>query len=294
MRALQWMTRYPKNMSAFTTVGTSRLGVDPTCAACGAGATISFNWAFARQRGSTQDKERIAPLERWKSLRRGELYRCNVCHEDWHLDGSGQTMTHVGSARLPLVLAWDREPIKLADDLEARLAQIGPTPPDVYGNCSDRRVTPCKVVTTVGEEIDPAMICLQLDAPVQEHMHFRLGSEVAAIEVSELALPLEVRVASSRAEEMRMGFSPSLIEMPNWRRYVLNGMTSFMAEAGYNASDARVFAGSFFAEEPPPPLLQSPDITYFVVDGDPGWVRQQSAQVWPSARRSWFRRLFKR
>lgn len=288
------MTCYPEKMSAFTTVGTSRLGVDPACAACGAGATVSFNWVFAHQRGSPQDKERIAPLERWKSLRRGELYRCNVCHEVWHLDGGGKTMTHVSSARLPLVLAWDRAPIKLADDLEVRLEQIGPTPPDVYGNGSDRRVTPCKVVTTMGEEIDPAMICLQLDAPVQDHMRFRLGSEVAGIEVSELALPLEVRLASSRAEEMRMGFYPSLIEMPDGKRYVLNGMTSFMAESGYNASDACAFAGSFFAQDPPPAFLQSPDITYFVVDGDPGWVRQQSAQARPRGWRSWIQWLFKR
>jgi hypothetical protein len=281
-------------MSAFTTVGTSRLGVDPSCTACGAGEVVSFNWAFAHERRSLEDMERIAPLVRWKSLRRGELYRCDVCDEFWHLDGSGQTMTHVSSTRLTLILAWDREPIKLADDLDARLEQIGPTPPDVYGNCSDRRVTPCKVVTTAGEKVDPAMICFQLDAPVQDYMHFRLGSEVAGIEVSQLALPLDVRLASSRAEEMRMGFSPSLIVMPDGKKYVLNGMTSFMSESGQNASDARVFEGSFFTEDPAPPFLRSPDITYFVVDGDPGWVVQQSGQDLPTKRSSWLRRLFTR
>lgn len=279
-------------MSSFTTVGASRLGVEPNCTACGAGATLSFNWAFAHERGSPKNAERIAPLVRWKSLRRGWLYQCKVCHEVWHLDGGGQTMTHVSSARLPLVLDWDREPIKLADDLEAQLEQIGPTPPDVYGNGSNRRVTPCKIVTTAGEQFDPTMVCVQLDAPVQDHMHFRLGSEIATIEDSEFALQLEVRLASSRAEEMRMGFSPSLIEMPDGKRYVLNGMTSFMAEPGYNASDARVAEGSYFAEKPLPPFLRSPNITYFVVDGEPGWVRQQSEQGSLTKRRSWLRRLF--
>lgn len=281
-------------MSAFTTVGTSRLGVEPNCTACGAGAAISFNWAFAHERGSPEDAERIAPFTSWKSLRRGWLYRCSVCHEVWHLDGGGQTMTYVSSARLPLVLEWDREPIKLTEDLEARLDQIGPTPPDVYGNWSDRRVTPCKVITTAGEQVDPAMICVQLDAPVQDYMHFRLGSEVADIGDSELALPLDVRLASSRAHEMRMGFSPSLIQMPDGKRFVLNGMTSFMAEPGYDAADACIAEGSYFAENPPPPFLHSPDITYFVVDGEPGWVSEQSSRTWPTPRPSWFRRLLKR
>lgn len=281
-------------MSAFTTIGTSRLGVEPNCKVCGAGASISFNWGFAHERGSPEDAERVAPFTLWKLLRRGSLYRCNICHEVWHLDGSGQTMTHVGSARLPLVLGWDRQPIELRKDLEARLEQIGPTPPDTYGNWSDRRVTPCRIITTAGEQVDPAMLCVQLDAPVQDYMHFRLGSEIADIRDSAFALPLDVRLASSRAGEMRMGFSPSLIEMPDGKRFVLNGVTSFMAETGYNAAEARVAAGSYFDEDPPPPFLHSPAITYFIIDGEPGWIREQSSRLWPAPRPRWLRRLFSR
>jgi len=203
-------------------------------------------------------------------------------------------MTHVNSAKLPIVFEWDREPIRLADELEARLEQIGPTPPDVYGNGNDKRVTPCKVSTITGEQVDPAIVCVQLDAPVQDHMHFRLGREIADIQDSEFTLPLEVRLASSRAEEMRMGFSPSLIEMPDGKRYVLNGRTSFMAEPGYSASDAQVAEGSFFDEDPIPAFLRSPDVTFFIVDGEPGWESQQSSQKQPTQRRSWLRRLLSR
>jgi hypothetical protein len=202
-------------------------------------------------------------------------------------------MTHVSSARLPLILGWDREPIELEEDLVPRLAQIGATPPDIYGNLSDKRLTPCKVVTTAGERVDPAMICVQLDAPVEDNMNFRLGSEIADIEESEFALPLNVRLASSRAKELRMGFSPCLIEMRDGKRFVLNGMTSFMVEPGYNAYDAEVAMGSFFTEDPPPPLLGSPNITYFVVDGEPGWIKQRPSRIRPTRRRSWLQRLFK-
>lgn len=282
-------------MTGVTIVETSRLGVEPSCEACSAGAVMSFNWAFAHERGASEDVERAAPFTLREVLRRGSLYRCSVCNEVWHLDGQDQTMTHVGPARLLLVLQWDREPIELVESLKARLARIGPTPPDVYGNASDMRVTPCKVIMITGEAVDPAMVCVQLDAPVQGHMHFRLGTEIADLEDSALALPLDVRLASSRAWEMRMGFSPSLIEMSDGRKFVLNGMTSFMDEPGYSAADARVATGSYFAEEPPPPFLQSPVVTYFVVDGEPGWVRDlEPSRLWPTRKPAWLRRLFKR
>lgn len=277
-------------MSAFTIVGTSRLGVDPNCQACGAGATVSFNWAFAHERGSPEDVERITAFILWRSLRRGSLYRCSVCDEVWHLDGAEQTITHVRSTRLPLVLEWDQQPVTLTKEVEVQLEQIGPTPPDVYGNWSDKRVTPCKVIMTDGEEVDPAMVCVQLDAPVQDYMKTRLGSEIARVSNSSFALPLDVRLATSRAPEMRMGFSPSLIEMPDGKRFALNGMTSFMDERGYDAATARVTEGNYFTESPHPSILQAPAITYFVVDGEPGWIRQRPKKHGPA----WLRRFFGR
>lgn len=277
-------------MSAFTNMATSRLGVEPNCRACGAGATVSFNWAYAQERGNSEDVERIAPFIQWRSLRRGSLYRCNVCDEAWHLDGAEQTITHVHSLRLPLVLEWDQQPIALAKEVEVQLERIGPTPPDVYGNWGDKRVTPCKVITTEGEEVDPAMVCVQLDAPVQDYLKTRLGSEIARVSNSSFALPLEVRLETSRAHEMRMGFSPSLIEMPDGKRFVLNGMTSFMDEPGYDAATARVTKGNYFTERPSPSFPQNPAITYFIVDGEPGWIRQQATQH-PLG---WMKRLFRR
>jgi len=281
-------------MSAFTTVSTTRLGAEPTCGACGAGAGISFNWAFAHEQSRGNDLDRTAAFAAWMDLRRGTLFRCNVCHQAWHLDGREQTMTHVAEERLSLVLEWNKATDALTKDQQARLEQIGPTPPDVYGNWSDRRVTPCRVTTTTGEVVDPAMICVQLDAPVQSDMDFRLGNDVADLTGSEFALPLDVRLASSRAEEMRMGFSPSLIEMPNGKRFVLNGMTNFMAEQGYDAREARVATGNYFSEDPPPAFVRSSlPMTYFVFDGDPGWVRQQSSGLVGRRPSSWLRRLFK-
>lgn len=197
-------------MSSFTLLGTTRLDAQPHCEACGAGATISFNWRYARERRSAEDLKQISLFSPWNTLRVGSLHRCNACNEVWHLDGGGERMSHVAPERLDLVLAWDHAAIELPDHLLAVLREIGPTPPDVYGNGAERRVTPCAIETQSGERFEKAMVCVQRDAPVQDYMTFRLGSEITKISESPFALSLSVREASSRAEEMRMGFSPTL------------------------------------------------------------------------------------
>lgn len=241
---------------------------------------MSFNWRYANERRSPEDLSQIALFAYWKELRRGTLYRCRVCDEVWHLDGDAERMTHVQSERLPLVLDWNRKPIVLPPAVSNVIERIGPTPPDVYGNGKERRVTPCEVISRSGERFETAMICVQQDAPVQDHMRFQLGSEVAEVSESSFALPRAVREASSRAEEMRNGFSPTLIEMPDGKRFVMNGMTSFMATQGYTASDAHVVNGSYFSEHPTPSFVETPnDVIYFIVDGEPGWTVGPSADV---------------
>lgn len=287
-------------MSAVTYLSSSRLGAEARCSACGAGATMYFNWRYAQERRSDEDVARIELFEPWQDLRKGSLYRCRVCQATWHLDGHGGRMTHVEDSRLNLVLSWNAEPISLPGHLVSIVDQIEPTPPDVYGNGIERRVTPCAVRSKSGEVIENAMVCVQPDAPVESWMQFRLGSEIADIRPSANALPLAVRRASSRAGEMRMGFYPSLIEMPDERRFVLNGMASFMVVEGYDARTASTVDGSYFAESPPPDFVNKPeDLVYFIIDGEPGWPLEEDANVGEampatrSNRRSWLGKLLR-
>ncbi|MFC3673805.1 hypothetical protein ACFOOT_20495 [Novosphingobium pokkalii] len=239
---------------------------------------------------------RIQQLVHWIELRRGSLHQCIVCSEVWHLDGNAERMTHVHPKRLPLVLEWNKAEIVLPPSVVITVESIGPTPPDSYGNGIEQRVTPCEVVTHSGERFRNAVICVQLDAPVQEHMKFRLGTEISQVKESLSALPRKVREASSRAPEMRMGFSPTLIVMPDNRQFVMNGMTNFMEVPGYAASEARLADGSYFSEIPTPSLIQTPnDVTFFVVDGDPGWVAEARTVVGStSAPKRWLRKLSRR
>jgi len=147
--------------------------------------------------------------------------------------------------------------------------------------------------TIAGEIFETAMICVQREAPVDSNKQFRLGSEISRIYETPFALPVAVRKASSRAREIRMSFLPTLIAMPDGRRFVLNGRTSFMAVEGYNAEEAKVASGNYFEQKPLPAFVEKPkDLVYFVVDGEPGWIAEEAASFSEvPQRRSWLQKL---
>ena len=213
--------------------GTPRIRGRAACSACGQPTCRSYNW---------QAHRRACPalFSPWRALRHGTLHRCGPCMAIWYLDVDNLFLTLVAEDRMPLMMEWDRGPVTLPADAAAVLGRIGATPTDLYGNEARRRLTPCEVVTHSGEMFRTAMICVQRDAPVDPDRHFRLGSEIARIAEGPFTLPLGVRQASGQAPERRMGFAPCLIEMPDARRFALNGTTSFMIEPGYDARQARL------------------------------------------------------
>lgn len=251
---------------SFDQISTSRIGAEAACPACEAGRLIRFNWRYHGKQGSPDQRRRLDAFEPWQALRHGSLYRCTACARPWHLDGAGEMMTIVPDGRLDLILAWSRAEIMLADDALEALGEIGPTPPDVYGNGGDHVEIPCGVVTRSGERIDAAIVSIQRDAPVEEWRVSRLASEIASVYPSPLALPLDVRLATTRADELRMGFAPTLIAMPDGRRFMLNWTANFIAEPGYRAADAR-YCGDPIDIRQLPDLAAAPPITYFVADG---------------------------
>lgn len=175
-------------------------------------------------------------------------------------------MTVLPEGRLELVLAWNRAEILLADRVLETLAEIGPTPPDIFGNNRQYVQIPCGVATKAGERIDAAIVSLQHSAPIEDWRTYRLGSEITEIYPSQFTLPLDVRLASTQAEEIAMGFAPSLIVMPDGRRFTLNGTTNFLDQPGYSAAEARIDPQPFSRGNMPASARDRP-VLYFVADG---------------------------
>jgi hypothetical protein len=264
-------------------ISTSRLVPKPDCTVCSAGALLSFNYRYARTTTRAADRRDLSIFVAPEPLRWGTLYQCKACANPWYLDGDAKYMHFVPRERVALIQAWNERPIDLSPAHLAAIEAIGRTPADLYGNGSQYREYPCSVVTTAGERIELAVVCLQRHPPFEPHRTYRLATEIAEIHPSPYALPRAVREATARAPEMRMGFSPTLVKLPDGTRLVINGVQNFFQREGFRAADVMLARGGVDLAQP------------FSIDDEPkGIVHFVADEVREGARkRGWWARLWR-
>lgn len=238
------------------------------CDACQAGSVISFNWEHARSEKQIGDRSTAVDISAFKvdrRLRAGVLFCCDRCGSHWYLDPDGLMMNSVKAERVPLLLRWSEHRLTLNDDLENVLRQIGRTPSDIYGNGASFESYPCAVHTHSGDFIPTAIVSKQRHAPFEDWREYRLGSEIASIKPSDNALSLEVRTATSRADEISMGFAPTILETEDGQKLTANWTTNFLKMDGIDPSTVRMSTDqSYFSDRPP--MIDSPKPVYFIVD----------------------------
>jgi hypothetical protein len=244
----------------------SRLGHDPDCRICGAGNTISFNWEYAKTTSKPEAKRDLTVFISPQKMRWGTLFQCASCGQPWYLDSDAQFMNVVLRERIELIQKWNDHAILIGSNNLARLEEIGRTTPDLYGNGAQFHETPCGVMTKSGEKIDLAIVSIQRHAPFEHWRQYRLASEIETIYPSPYALPLPVRVATSRADEIRMGFAPTLVELPNGQVIILNWTQNFFVRDNCNTS-AIVISQKKLDMKSLPEIYSPPNnIIYFVAD----------------------------
>lgn len=247
-------------------VSSSRLGRTPDCPDCETGSLVSFNWKYAKKESRPDRIRDLSVFIVDRQLRWGALYRCKTCNKSWYLDGDAEFMNFVEEDRLPLIKQWNEHQIYLSLEQDATLDKIGRTPPDHYGNGANFHETPCTVITKSGERVDLAIISRQKHPPFEDWRQYRLASEIDEIFPSPFALPLAVRMATSVADEIRMGFAPTLVEMPNGNSVVLNWRHNFIVRSDCNAGDV-VLSQRRINMDTSPEIYSSPkNIIYFVAD----------------------------
>lgn len=251
-------------------VSIHRLGAPSGCRACGAGSVISFDWQYAQTAPQAEHRRDVSIFIRPAPLRYGTLYECRSCGQPWYLFGDPASMSFVPKERVELIRRWNEREIVLSTGHAAQLQAIGRTPPDVYGNRSQFHETPCAVTTVQGEQLDLSVISIQQHAPYEERRAYRLATDIAEIRPSPSALPLSIRVATSRAEEARMGFAPTLVELPSGDLIALNWTQHFFVREGCSASDVVLSTRRLDLENPPAVYNGTEGVTYFIADRAPG------------------------
>jgi hypothetical protein len=250
-------------------VSSRRIGREPDCTLCGAGSTISFNWKYATTAARPESKLDSLVFIEPQPLRYGTLFRCRSCGQPWYLDGEQQFMNFMPRDRLPLIQDWNRQPIALRSEHVSELRKIGRTPPDLYGNGAQFHETPCAVTAGRGERFELAIVSLERHPPFEDWRTCRLATEIARIEPSPYALPLAIRVASSQAEEMRMGLAPTLVEAPDGALLTLNSTQSFLVREGCPSSEVVLSNRQVNLKKLPPVYSRPEGIVYFVADPIP-------------------------
>ena len=255
----------PRPRDQITPIKTSRLGVRSDCGACRSGSIYGFNYRYALEMKDSDYATIIEALAKQKDLRFGALHKCMECGASWYFDPARNWMETTPWDRLALIDAWNEHAIFLAGDNLKILDAIGKTPHDIYGNGKQYVETPCGVVTTQGEQIDTAIVSFQNHAPFERDRQYRLASDIAEIFESPFALPLKVREETANAEEKRMGFAPTIVEVGG-KPFILNWRVNFFMEPGLDARDAKVSTANLDMAKLPPIAPEAEDITYFVAD----------------------------
>jgi len=178
-------------------------------------------------------------------------------------------MNFVPRDRLPLIQDWNRQPISLRSEHVSEIRRIGRTPPDLYGNGSQYHETPCAVTTDQGERFELAIVSLQRHPPFEDWRTCRLATDIARIGPSPYTLPLAVRVASSQADEIRMGLAPTLVEAPDGVLLTLNWTQSFLVREGCPSSEVVLSNKPVNLKKLPPVYSQPKEVVYFVADPIP-------------------------
>ena len=235
------------------------------CNTCEAGFMEMFNWKMANE-GELDLPNVKEGFTHLKPMKSGALYECKECGAKWYVDGEGVLAHFIGASQLPSLMAWNDMKVDLTAEQRSILHKIGRTPPDTYGNGSKYEEYPCAVETTDGEKIDMAVVSIQVVAPLRGSQTNRLASDIKSIEPSPYALPLDVRRATSDAEEMAMDFAPTLITLSNGEKRMLNWTQNFLKISGVDASVTQVSNDAYNYKNMPEQYNLEDEVIYFVAD----------------------------
>ena len=186
------------------------------------------------------DDNYAGPFNKIKQLKFGELIQCTICEQVLYKNTQEIYVDVVPKSRLADIEEWDAKKLSLSDEQLQTLLEIGATPSDNWAN-ENMFSIPCKCTLLSGEIIEHAIISIQQKPPIGLLFYGDNGflwlDQVKSIEPSQAAFPLAIRIAASKSEEVRMGFSPTLVMAPNQQFYIINGAVNFFDQDGLKGKD---------------------------------------------------------
>ncbi|MFS0838122.1 hypothetical protein [Paenibacillus sp. 1P03SA] len=239
------------------------------CPQCSGKRYISFNWARFQHGSDAESKQVQRALKIERQLKHGWEYACVNCGSRWYLGRDGIMMSYIHPSKAGLVEHWNAGTYEVSDEIWDELGKIGATAQSSIAGGRTSAEVPCRVTTVRGETFDMAYVSFQSRPPIdlwQDGRRIRFCDEVASVEPSPYTLPAEVRLATSRAAEIRMGYAPTAVQAPDGHLFQLNWANDFFASGPYKGEDLKLtdLAGDW--DQADMAGVPSEHILYFVAD----------------------------
>lgn len=183
----------------------------------------------------------LVPFRRLK--KGGELLKCPHCGRMFLIEESQGTRQDVLSDDLKRIEQWENGSYHPTPEQRRVLAEIGATPPHVYGSGREVICFPCEGRLKGDSQIRKLFLSFGKIPPLElwhEKKAYHLITDIEEIRPSDFVLPREIRYATSQTDEISNGFAPTIIVAPNGREYLLNGVNDFFWRDGFKGSEMRL------------------------------------------------------
>jgi len=265
------------------------------CRVCDDPPYNAFNWRYAQGNRSHKLHALFDQLKPVKGLKFGHLYVCQLCGLNWVLEDDRYAMTRVPNDRLDILKEWNENQLFIEQEHLRVLEAIGGTGPKHWMGHDRVIAIPCAISTRSGERMDPAVVWITKRPPIDDFLsRVKLWRNIAAVEPSRFALPMDVRCATALAPEIRMGFAPTRVVATNGTPFVLHWATSLFDQDGITGSEIHLSAKPFRMDESITIAeVDFPHATYFFADWFEGAENLNKAQP-KNQRHSKLRAFWKR
>jgi len=216
------------------------IGPDVGCGQCNPDEKVKGSWMIGPW--YEKYKKYFAPLSEVKKLKLGRLFSCKHCNALWLLTEDSLHLKYIPYENIDLFNEWSNKELRFSEQILSKLKEIGAQPVDLYGNGLETVCFPCSARCQKGEVLEYCVIVFTMTPPVfdyPKYENFVWANEIIDVWPSEYVLPRELRIEASRAEEVRMGYMPSVISDPEGYGHIINGHPCFIKIDNYKGSEFR-------------------------------------------------------
>lgn len=205
------------------------------CPECNNLRVISFNWEMTKDGRLPEYRKYLKSIVFERKLKEGFLYRCVSCNRKWYLNENEHHINLVPKAIESTLNQWSQMQYKLDRSIAAKLLDIGAT------ELGTTLMFPCKCTLNNGTVIDKCIIKLD-DFPTlyDGYKQILFINDISEVLPSDFSLNLDIRQHTTQADEIAMGFAPTLIRAADGNRFIVNNVTNFFDFNGYKGNEMQL------------------------------------------------------